>query len=336
MTMDVETALGRLARQDQFLEVVDRDEAAARFHRHLRLRPLGPERVPLSQALGRVLAEPLVATVDVPNFDRSNVDGFALRATDTVGASERNPRVLRLNAEILTPGVQPRVAVEPGTATLIATGGMVPRGVDAVVMVEHTEVRTGDGTTLLEVRRPAAPGQLIAFAGADLARGETVVRASQVLTSREIAMIAAVGCGEVAVRRKPKVAVISTGNEIVAPGEPIRPGEVYDSNAAILAAAVVEAGGIAVTLGIGRDDEAQLKGLVDEGLASCDMVLMSGGSSKGVGDLCYRAGARFNDPGVVGHGVAIKPGKPVCLAVTRGKPVIVLPGFPTSAIFTFH
>ncbi len=336
MTMDVETALGRLARQDQFLEVVDRDEAAARFHRHLPLRPLGPERVPLSQALGRVLAEPLVATVDVPNFDRSNVDGFALRATDTVGASERNPRVLRLNAEILTPGVQPRLTVEPGTATLIATGGMVPRGADAVVMVEHTEARTANGKTELEVRRPAAAGQLIAFAGADLARGETVVRAGQILTSREIAMIAAVGCGEVAVQRRPKVAVISTGDEVVAPGEPIRPGEVYDSNAAILAAAVAEAGGIAVPLGIGRDDEEQLRQLVDEGLANCDMVLMSGGTPKGVGDLCYRAVARFNDPGVVVHGVAIKPGKPVCLAVTGGKPVIVLPGFPTSAIFTFH
>jgi putative molybdopterin biosynthesis protein len=149
-------------------------------------------------------------------------------------------------------------------------------------------------------------------------------------------MVAAVGCASVSVRRKPRVAVISTGDEVVAPGEPLRPGAVYDSNAAILAAAVEEAGGSAVALGIGRDEEEVLAQLVNQGLATCDMVLMSGGTSKGVGDLCYRAVARFKDPGVVVHGVAIKPGKPVCLAVTSGKPVIILPGFPTSAIFTFH
>src|SRR5687767_4082928 len=229
MTTDIDTALSRLARQDQFLEVVGRDEAIARFHRHLDLRPLGSERVPLAQALGRVLAEPVVAADDVPNFDRSNVDGFAVRAADTVGASERVPKVLRLNTEVLTPGVEARVTVALGTATLIATGGMVPRGADAVVMVEHTDTRQPDGATLVEIRRPAAAGQFVAFAGSDLARGETVVRASQTLTSREIAMVAAVGCADVAVWRRPKVAVISTGDELVPPGEPIRPGEVYDS-----------------------------------------------------------------------------------------------------------
>jgi putative molybdopterin biosynthesis protein len=275
--------------------------------------------------------------VDVPGFDRTNVDGFAVRAVDTIGASERAPRLLRLNPEVLTPGVAPRIAVEPGTATVVATGGMIPRGADAVVMVEHTEAhQEQDSRTVIEVRRPAAAGQLIAFAGSDLARGETVVRAGQRLTSREIGMIAAVGCAGVAVHLRPRVAVISTGDEIVAPGEPLPPGAVFDSNAAILAAAVEEAGGIAVPLGIGRDDEPALTRLVGEGLATCDMVLMSGGTSKGVGDLCYRALARFNDPGVVVHGVAIKPGKPVCLAVTGGKPVVILPGFPTSAIFTFH
>jgi putative molybdopterin biosynthesis protein len=232
--------------------------------------------------------------------------------------------------------MEARTAVEPGTATLIATGGMVPRGADAVVMVEHTETRQQDGATTIEIRRPAAAGQLIAFAGSDLARGETAVRAGQTMTSCEIAMVAAVGSPDVAVWRRPKVAIISTGDELVPPGEPLRPGAVYDSNAAILAAAVEEAGGTPVTLGISRDDEGLIARLVSEGLASCDMVLMSGGTSKGVGDVCYRAVARLSDPGVVVHGVAIKPGKPLCLAVTAGKPVVVLPGFPTSAIFTFH
>ena len=333
---DIATALRSLARQQQFLNVVDRDAATARFHRHLDLHPLGVEAVPLSQALGRVLARAVVADVDVPGFDRSSVDGFAVRTDDTVGASERAPKALALNGEILTPGAAPQFTVAPGTATLIATGGMVPRGADAVIMVEHTETRDDEGDPVIEVRRAVAAGQFIAFAGSDLARGETVLRAGQVLTSREIGMLAAVGCASVEVWRRPMVAIISTGDEIVAPGEPIRPGTVYDSNAAILAAAVEEAGGCAKPLGIGPDDETVLSRLVDDGLETCDMVILSGGTSKGAGDLCYRAISSFDDPGIVVHGVALKPGKPLCLAVTRGKPIVILPGFPTSAIFTFH
>jgi putative molybdopterin biosynthesis protein len=333
---DIETALARLARQEQFLDVVGSDEANSRFHRHLRLRPLGRERIPLSRALHRVLAQTVVAEVDVPGFDRASVDGFAVRASDTSGATEQAPKLLPLNSEIVTPGIAPHLPVGGGVATLIATGGMVPRGADAVIMVEHTEARAVDGGTLIEIRRPVPAGQFIAFAGSDLARGETVLRAGQILTSREIGMLAAVGCATVDVFRKPLVAIISTGDEIVAPGKPLRSGAVYDSNAAILAAAVAEAGGIAKPLGIGSDDELVLSRLVAEGLASCDIVLMSGGTSKGAGDLCFRAVAHFKDPGIVVHGVALKPGKPVCLAVTGGKPVVVLPGFPTSAIFTFH
>ncbi len=333
---DIPTALRNLARQEQFLEVVDRDEATARFQQHLKMRPLGAETIPLSEALGRILASAVIADVDVPGFDRSSVDGFAVRANDTTGASERQPKPLVLNTEILTPGTVPAIPVLPGTAALIATGGMVPRGADAVVMVEHTDTRDQGSTTVIDVWRAVVSGQFIAFAGSDLARGETVLRAGQVLTSREIGMLAAVGTAAVAVWRRPRVAIISTGDEIVAPGNPIRPGAVYDSNAAIIAAAVEEAGGVSKPLGIGPDDEIVLSRLVDEGLASADMVIMSGGTSKGAGDLCYRAIALFKDPGIVVHGVALKPGKPLCLAVTSGKPVVILPGFPTSAIFTFH
>jgi putative molybdopterin biosynthesis protein len=332
---DIEAALGRLARQDQFLEVVDRDEAIARFHRHLKLRPLGSERVPLAQCLNRVLAEAVVAEVDVPGFDRASVDGFAVRAADTTNASEQTPRVLRLNAEVLTPGLEPQLPVTEGSATLIATGGMVPRGADAIVMVEHTET-VEDANAKIEVHRAATPGQFIAFAGSDLARGETVVRAGEMITSRELGMLAAIGRSHLVVHRRPRIAILSTGDEIVAPGQPLRAGQVYDSNAAILAAAVGEIGGIPEDLGIGADDEEQLVRLVAKGLGYCDAVVVSGGTSKGAGDLCYRAIARLNDPGVVVHGVALKPGKPLCLAVTGGKPVVVLPGFPTSAIFTFH
>ncbi len=333
---DTPAALHILARQEQFLDVVDRDTAIERFHRHLDLRPLGTEMVVLARALGRVVARPVVADIDVPGFDRANVDGFAVRADDTAEASERASRRLLLLPEVLTPGKEPVLPVMPGTASLIATGGMVPRGADAIVMIEHTDAIEADGKPSIEIRRPAAAGQFISFAGSDMARGETVLRNGQVLTSREIGMLAAVGCAAVEVWRRPRVAILSTGDEIIAPGTPIRPGAVYDSNAAILAAAVEEAGGIPDPLGIGADDEAVLRRLIDEGLAHCDMVVLSGGTSKGAGDLCYRAIAQFRDPGIVVHGVALKPGKPLCLAVTGGKPIIILPGFPTSAIFTFH
>jgi putative molybdopterin biosynthesis protein len=332
---DIERALRAAARQHQFLEVVGRDEAEARFRRHLSPAPLGDEAIPAAAALGRVLAEDVAATVDVPGFDRSGVDGFAVRAADLVGASDATPRVLRLNPEILTPGVEPRVTVAPGTATLVATGGMVPRGADAVVMVEHTDPRDGEGALAIEVRRPVAPGDAVAGVGSDIARGETVLRAGQVLTSRELGSLAAIGRAEVRVRRRPRVAILSTGDEVVPPGQPLPPGGVYDSNAAILAGAVTELGCEPSVLGVAPDDEEALSRLLDRAL-SHDAVLLSGGTSKGAGDVAARVVGRLRDPGVVVHGVALKPGKPLCLAVTGGKPVAVLPGFPTSAIFTFH
>jgi len=328
-------ALRKAARQEQFLEVVDRDEAEARFRRHIAMAPLGEEAVPLAHALGRVLARDVVADIDVPSFDRASVDGFAVRAADVAGASDEVPRRLRLNTEILTPGVEPECDVAGETATVIATGGMVPRGADAIVMVEHTDTHEGDDGLAVEIQRAVAPGQFIQAAGFDIASGETVLRADQVLSSREIGALAAVGLAEVFVWRKPRVAIFSTGDELVAPGDPPRAGGVYDSNAAILAAAVEELGGEPVRLGIARDNEAELTALLETALAH-DIVLLSGGTSKGAGDLAYQVVSRLGDPGIVVHGVALKPGKPICLAVSHGKPVIVLPGFPTSAIFTFH
>jgi molybdopterin molybdotransferase/putative molybdopterin biosynthesis protein len=185
------------------------------------------------------------------------------------------------------------------------------------------------------VHRAVAPGEAIAPAGGDIALGEIVLRVGTVLSSREIGVLAAVGLSDVEVWRKPRIAILSTGDELIAPGERMRPGAVYDSNGAILAAAVEELGGVPVPLGIARDDEAELEVLLQKGLAS-DMVLLSGGTSKGAGDLAARVVGRLTDPGIVVHGVALKPGKPICLAVTNNKPVVILPGFPTSAIFTFH
>ena len=174
------------------------------------------------------------------------------------------------------------------------------------------------------------------FAGTDITGGETVLRRGQLLTSRDTGVLAAIGVAAVDVWRKPIVAIISTGDEIIAPGEPMQPAKVYDSNAQVLADAVREIGGEPKRLGITADDMAALRETVRHALEFADVVLLSGGTSKGAGDLSYRVVAELRDPGIVAHGVALKPGKPICLAATRGRPVVVLPGFPTSAIFTFH
>ena len=202
-------------------------------------------------------------------------------------------------------------------------------------MVEHTELLEGEPPRI-ELYRPVASGAFVASAGSDIARGETLLRRGRVLTAREIGMLAAVGMAEVPVWRRPRVAILSTGDEIVAPGAPIRPGQVYDSNAAILAASVEECGGEPVPLGIVRDDAQALAAALRQALEAGDVVLLSGGTSKGAGDLAYQAVQQLARPGVIVHGVALKPGKPLCLAVQDGKPAAILPGFPTSAIFTFH
>ena len=317
--------------QTQFLDVISRDEATARFRRHLNLAPLASEIVAIESALGRVLARDIVATVDVPSFDRSNVDGFAIVAADSFTAMEEQPRSVQLNAQVLAPGVVPIDTVVAGRATPIATGGMLPRGADAVLMIEYTEIADGE----LEIRRPVTAGENVSYAGTDIARGETALRAGTVVTSREIGVIAAIGFAHVDVYRRPRVAIFSTGNEIVAPGATARPGTVYDSNAAAIAAAVAELGCEPVQLGVVPDDDAALADALARGLES-DAVIFSGGTSKGAGDISYRTVSRLDNPGIVAHGVALKPGKPICLAVTDGKPVVILPGFPTSAIFTFH
>jgi putative molybdopterin biosynthesis protein len=325
-------------RQDQFLNILDRDEAERRFHAVLDLRPLPAEEVTLSEALHRVLAHDVVAPVDVPGFDRSNVDGFAVQAADTFGASEGRPVILHLGGEPLAPGRLPKQIVSANLATPIATGAVVPRGADAVVMIEHTDALGGE----LRVRRPVTPGANITFAGTDIGRGETVLRRGEFLTSRETGVLAALGLAVVPVVRRPRVAILSTGDEIIPPGAPMRPGLVYDSNATILADAVREHGGEPVPLGIVPDDRAALEQALRRALA-CDMVLLSGGTSKGAGDLSYRVVAALGPPGIVAHGVALKPGKPLCLAALRVEeapartvPVVILPGFPTSAVFTFR
>ncbi len=321
------------AAQEQFLSVLSREEAARRFQAALPMQPLGAERVALGASLGRILAETLRSPIDVPPFDRSLVDGFAVRAADVAAASETSPVRLRLNAETIACGVLPRIEVAEGTATTLATGGPLPRGADAVVMVEHSDP---EGPDHVLVRRAVASGQNIGFAGHDVAQGETLLRRGARIGSREIGMLAACGIAEVPVTRRPRVAVLSTGDELVQPGEPLRPAAIYDSNAPVIAAAIAENGGDPVSLGAIGDDEAALEDAIRAAFAGSDMVILSGGTSKSAGDLTARIVSRLGAPGIIAHGVALKPGKPLCLAVVGGKPVVVLPGFPTSAMFTFH
>jgi putative molybdopterin biosynthesis protein len=329
-------AVKRAARQEQFLEVVSAEEARRRFEASIDRSPLGGETVALAAALGRVLAVDVIAPVDAPPFDRSNVDGFAVRAADLAGVSANAPRQLVLNAEVVACGIQPAVEVLPGTATAIATGGVIPRGADAVVMIEHTELIEDGAIPAIELRRGAASGQFISYAGSDIARGETLLRQATRIGSREIGMLAACGLAAAEVVRRPRIAVLSTGDELVEPGQPLKPAGVYDSNGAIIAAAVVEAGGEPVAFGAFPDEEVALELAMRTALATCDMVVLSGGTSKGAGDLSHRIVPRLGSPGILVHGVALKPGKPLCLAVIGEKPLVVLPGFPTSAIFTFH
>jgi putative molybdopterin biosynthesis protein len=329
-------------KQRQFLDVVDEATAHARFGTACgHLEPSG-EVVALAEARGRVLFADAVARVDVPGFDRANVDGFAVRAADTFGAEELEPVALIVAGPSLAAGETPPEGFEvaPGTATVIATGGVVPRGADAVVMVEHTEPA---GETI-RVSRPVAPGDNVTFAGSDIGRGEVVLRLGDLLTSRETGVLAAIGLGEVEVFRRPRVAVVSTGDEIAVPGGPLPVGHVYDSNQRIILDAAAELGCEPVPGGILPDDleglESALESLLT-GPEAADVLLLSGGTSKGEGDVnaevVNRLAARLpGSPGVVVHGVALKPGKPILLAVVAGTPVVVLPGFPTSAVFTFH
>src|SRR3984885_7741340 len=319
--------------QDQFLTILSREEALERFEAALFPRDLSTEQRKLAEAVGCTLARDIVSPIDVPPFDRSNVDGFAVRSTDLASAAESAPVHLMLNEEVIACGTAPSHLVLPKTATPIATGGPTPRGRDAVVMVEHTQP---SGERAIEVRRAATPGQFVSFAGSDIARGEALLRAGTVIGSREIGMLAACGIAEVPVRRSVRVAVISTGDELIQPGQPLRPAAIYDSNGAIVTAAINENGGSAVFWGAIPDDEEQLEAAMRRALAETDMVVLSGGTSKGAGDVTHRIIARLGHPGIICHGVALKPGKPLCLAVCEGKPVVILPGFPTSAMFTFH
>lgn len=285
--------------------------------------------VPLSGCYGRVLARDVHSKVDVPGFDRASMDGFAVKAKDTWGADEEEPKALKI-AGIIHAGEMPSVTVEPGTAVEIATGAVMPRGANAVVMIEQTDT-SGD---MANVRKPVSPGENVMHTGADVMMGELVLRAGTRLTSREISVLAAVGLSVVDVYRKPQVGIISTGNEIAPPGAKLKPGQIYDVNAYAVGAGVEENGGIPVYLGIVRDRPQDFSDALLEASKKVDVVLTSGSTSAGASDMMFGTVAGMGK--VLVHGIKIKPGKPTIIGEANGRPFIGLPGYPSSALTIFN
>jgi len=313
----------------EFRELVP-PERAQEVVRGLDLRP-EPETVSLVEANGRVIAERIDAVRDVPGFDRSNVDGYAVRAADTFGAGEGDPVWLDLVGSIPA-GREPAVTVEAGTAAEIATGGVLPPGADAVVMVERT-TETGNE---VEIRTAVAPADNVMVAGADVAAGSRALGPGTRVTPREIGLLSALGITEVAVYGRPRVGIVSTGDELVQPGEPLDDdaGEIYDVNSHTLAAGVAQSGGEPVRYPHVGDDYDEMEDTLLTAAEECDIVLSSGSTSAGAADVIYRVIERRGE--LLLHGVAVKPGKPMLVGRVGGGAYVGLPGFPVSAVTIFR
>jgi len=309
--------------------VVTLKAARAKLARYWRPKPR-VMRAPLEHAYGKVLAGDAVSKIDVPPFDRSGVDGYAVRARDTFGADESSPVTLKLVGRIMA-GEWPKLRVGKGQCVEIATGAPLPKGVDAVVMVEHAIPHERGA----EIYRAVAPGENVAKRGSEVRRGELIARARAKLSPALVGTLAAVGVREVKFYSPPCVAIISTGDELSLSGTKLVRGKVFDINGPALAGAVKECGGLPFYLGIVPDDPARIKAAIERGLSLGDLVVISGGSSAGAGDVVPGAVGGVGKPGVIVHGLAAKPGKPTFLAVVRGKAIFGLPGYPVSALVMF-
>ena len=285
------------------------------------------ETVSLYAAMGRVLAEEIAASEYVPDFDRSTVDGYAVRARDTFGCTDAIPAILPLQGEVLM-GEGAEFELRPEECVAVPTGGAVPKGADSVVMLEYTE-DYGDGT--MGILKPAAPGQNMIFRGDDVFPGKVILKKGRVLSSQDIGALAAIGRVQVPVVQKLTVGVISTGDELVPPDVVPGPGQVRDVNSPMLEAMLTAFGVRVIHYGIVMDDEVRLTAMVKQAAAECDAVLLSGGSSVGVKDAACRIIESMGT--LLLHGIAMKPGKPTILGKTGQKPLVGLPGHPVAAYF---
>lgn len=312
----------------EFFKVLDIDEVLA-------LAPgfdrLGVEEIGVEHALDRVLAEEVAAPEDLPGVPRAVVDGFAVRAAATYGASEGQPALFEV-AGTVAMGARPAFRIAGSQAARISTGGMLPEGADSVVMIEHADVIDAES---VEILRSVAPGENMVAADEDFRAGEIVLRRGRRLRPQDTGALAAIGRTRIGVFHRPAVGIISTGDEIVPAGAPPAPGRVRDVNTLTLAGLAAQSGASPRPLGIVPDDFTALKRALERALSECDMVLVSGGSSVGTRDLTLEAIGAFKDAQILAHGIAISPGKPTILARVGGRAVWGLPGHVVSAMIVF-
>lgn len=314
-----------------FRRLLSYQEAKDIVQQHLKPKPLGTQEIPLLQAHNRVLAQDAIAELDIPPFDRSTVDGYAVQAQDTYGADETTPLKLRVVGSVAI-GETPHIQISKGEAAEIVTGAPIPEGANAVVMLEDTSI---DGTEL-NVYSSVTANENIMKKGSDIKNGQVTLKAGTVLGAPQIGVLAAIGMANVNVYRVPCVAVLSTGPEVTEPGKELLPGKIYDINAYSLCAAVLESDANPLYRGVVPDNETELRQALQNALASADMVITSGGVSVGPKDLTPQIAGSLGKPGIIFSGVALKPGKPVTLSLIEEKPIFSLPGHPAAALLTFH
>lgn len=312
-----------------FFRVVSAAEARARL---ASFAPrTGRESVPVHEACGRILARPLTSPVDLPHFHRTNMDGYAVRAQDTFGASASLPAYLTLVGAVEM-GKQVKHRLKKGETMRIATGGMLPPGADGMVMVEYTE-EMGDGT--VEILRSVSPWENILRVGEDIRKKKPIFPAGRLLRAQDIGALTGVGITRVAVHKRPTVALISTGDEIVSPERTPRPGQIRNVNQYSLRAMIAECGGTVHDLGVVKDDARAFTHAMQTALEHADAVMVSGGSSVGIKDMALEVMCSFPRSELFFHGISIAPGKPTIFARVAGKPVMGLPGHPVSALVVF-
>jgi len=314
-----------------FRKLLSLEEAHEAIARRVKPRALGTEEATLLGAFDRVLAEDIVAAHDIPPFDRATVDGYAVRAQDTFGAEENRPVELKICGTVRT-GHLSKIKVGKKQAAEIFTGAPIPEGADAVVMVENTDKESEH----IRVFSAVPKSGNVMEAGSDIKKGETVLTKGRRLGSREIGAVAALGIDQVKVQIIPRVAVFSTGPEVIQPGSRLAPGKIYDINSYSLSAAVLKSGGKPIHLGIVKDEFSELQETLKVALKTADMVVTSGGVSVGPKDLMPKVLASLGKSGLILSGIAVKPGKPTTVADIDGKLVYSLPGHPASALMIFH
>jgi molybdopterin molybdotransferase len=312
-----------LARLKGFQALRNIDDALSIFLKKLKPKRLPPEQVQISMTLGRVTAEDVVAENDVPPFDRSAVDGYAVRTQDTFGASQFSPRMLRITKA---------AKVGEKEARDIWTGNRLPEGADSVIMLEHTKAKDEE----LEVWNPVTPGGNVSKRGEDVRKGQIAVKSGTRLTAHHVGLLAALGMTQVVVVRKPTVAILSTGDELVDLGHKPEANQVIDVNRLILSGMCQELGADAIDLGIAKDDLSEIDLKIREGLGKADILITTGGTSVGYDDFVPTAINQMGPPGVIVHGIAMRPAMPTALAIVQGKPVIVLSGNPVAAMIGFE